>query len=85
MFAWVAAAANVVLAQSTISFPARSSDVPDEASWKSGDHDGSHARDLQARQWELDGLHREALLYALPAAKIRPVPLVFVFHGHGGI
>lgn len=84
MFAWVAAAANMALAQSTISFPARSSDVPDEASWKSGDRGGSHARDLQARQWELDGLHREALLYAPPAAKIRPVPLVFVFHGHGG-
>lgn len=40
--------------------------------------------DLQPRQWKLEGLDREALLYAPASAKTKPAPLVFVFHGHGG-
>jgi polyhydroxybutyrate depolymerase len=39
---------------------------------------------LQSRQWKVDGLDREALIYAPPGARTKPAPLVFVFHGHGG-
>src|SRR5690242_17030508 len=39
---------------------------------------------LQPRQWNVEGLDREALVYAPSAAKTTPAPLVFVFHGHGG-
>ena len=38
--------------------------------------------ELETRNWEVDGLKREALVY-FPASKT-PVSLVFVFHGHGG-
>jgi hypothetical protein len=42
-----ALAASTALAQGTISFPARASDLPDGAFWNmSGDHGGSNARDL---------------------------------------
>ena len=40
--------------------------------------------DLPVRRWKVEGLDREALVYAPPTAKTKPVPLVFVFHGHGG-
>jgi polyhydroxybutyrate depolymerase len=36
------------------------------------------------RQWEVDGVRREALIHAPESARTRPSPLVFVFHGHGG-
>lgn len=38
------------------------------------------------QRWELkvDGISREALVYAPPSAKDKPAPVVFVFHGHGG-
>ncbi len=39
---------------------------------------------LQRREWKVEGLDREALVYAPSAAKTTPTPLVFVFHGHGG-
>jgi polyhydroxybutyrate depolymerase len=37
-------------------------------------------------RWELqvDGDKREALVYVPQAAKEKPAPVVFVFHGHGG-
>lgn len=38
--------------------------------------------ELQSREWVVDGVKREALVY-LPETT-NPVPLVFVFHGHGG-
>jgi polyhydroxybutyrate depolymerase len=38
--------------------------------------------ELETRRWEVDGLQREALVH-LPDGDT-PVPLVFVFHGHGG-
>jgi polyhydroxybutyrate depolymerase len=34
--------------------------------------------------WDVDGVAREALVYAPPAAKSTPSPLMFTFHGHGG-
>ncbi|MDF7826218.1 prolyl oligopeptidase family serine peptidase [Pontiellaceae bacterium B12227] len=37
---------------------------------------------LETRSWTVDGVQREALVH-LPKSKT-PVPLVFVFHGHGG-
>ena len=38
------------------------------------------------QRWELkvDGVAREALVYAPATAKEQPAPVVFVFHGHGG-
>ncbi len=38
------------------------------------------------QHWELkvDGVAREALVYAPPTAKEKDTPVVFVFHGHGG-
>ena len=36
------------------------------------------------REWTVDGTNREALVYAPAQAASNPVPVVFVFHGHGG-
>jgi polyhydroxybutyrate depolymerase len=36
------------------------------------------------REWKIDGIAREALVYVPQAAKSTPSPVVFVFHGHGG-
>ena len=42
------------------------------------------AQDPTPRTWDVDGVKREALVYA-PAKKSEgKVPLVFDFHGHGG-
>ena len=38
----------------------------------------------EALTFTVDGVAREALLYAPAAAKTTATPLVFVFHGHGG-
>ena len=35
-------------------------------------------------EWKVDGVTREALVYAPAAAKTTPSPVVFAFHGHGG-
>lgn len=42
------------------------------------------AEALVRREWTIDGVKREALLYLPPPAKETPAPLVFGFHGHGG-
>jgi polyhydroxybutyrate depolymerase len=39
---------------------------------------------LERVEIEVDGVPREALVYAPPTAKSTRTPLVFVFHGHGG-
>ena len=45
----------------------------------------AHAADtLSRRQWTVDGVVREALVYAPPQARTNAVPIVFAFHGHGG-
>lgn len=36
------------------------------------------------REWRIEGMVREGLVYAPAEAKTQPSPLVFVFHGHGG-
>jgi len=36
------------------------------------------------REWTVDGVVREALVYAPADAKTVAAPVVFVFHGHGG-
>ena len=36
------------------------------------------------RQWTVDGVVREALVYAPPQALSNATPVVFAFHGHGG-
>ncbi|MBI3875961.1 MAG: prolyl oligopeptidase family serine peptidase [Verrucomicrobia bacterium] len=35
-------------------------------------------------EFKVDGVAREALIYVPTAAKEKPAPVVFVFHGHGG-
>ena len=45
---------------------------------------GAAADGLQELNFTVDGVARSALVYVPPAAKTRPVPLVFVFHGHAG-
>ncbi len=39
---------------------------------------------LAARQWQIDGVARQALVYAPESAVKTDAPLVFAFHGHGG-
>jgi polyhydroxybutyrate depolymerase len=39
---------------------------------------------LARRQWNVDGVTREALIYVPASAKTNPAPVVFAFHGHGG-
>jgi len=39
---------------------------------------------LAHRQWTVDGIVREALVWAPPQARTNAVPVVFAFHGHGG-
>ncbi len=38
----------------------------------------------ERREWTVDGVTREALVYVPPQALSNAVPVVFVFHGHGG-
>jgi polyhydroxybutyrate depolymerase len=42
------------------------------------------AKDLTRRDWTIDGVQREALVYAPADAKTTAAPLVFAFHGHTG-
>jgi polyhydroxybutyrate depolymerase len=42
------------------------------------------ADNLQPMEFTVEGVARTALVYAPPAAKSGPTPVVFVFHGHGG-
>ena len=45
----------------------------------------AHAADtLSRRQWTVDDVVREALVYAPPQARTNAAPVVFAFHGHGG-
>lgn len=39
---------------------------------------------VQRMQWTAGDTVREALVYIPPAARTRPTPVVFAFHGHGG-
>lgn len=36
------------------------------------------------REWKIDGVAREGLVYVPEQAKTTPCPVVFAFHGHGG-
>jgi polyhydroxybutyrate depolymerase len=38
----------------------------------------------QHLQWKVDGVNREAIVYAPTKFDVKQHPLVFVFHGHGG-
>ncbi len=45
----------------------------------------AHAADgLARREWTVDGVVREALVYVPATAKTNASPVVFAFHGHGG-
>jgi polyhydroxybutyrate depolymerase len=39
---------------------------------------------MESVSYTVDGVAREALIYAPATAKSSPAPVVFVFHGHGG-
>lgn len=41
-------------------------------------------KDLERREWQVEGVTREALLYVPANAKTEATPVVFAFHGHGG-
>lgn len=46
---------------------------------------GSQAADtLTRREWNVDGVVREALICVPPEAKSEATPIVFAYHGHGG-
>src|ERR1043165_9330197 len=42
------------------------------------------AEGLMKREWKVDGIVREALIYVPSTAKTNAAPIVFAFHGHGG-
>ena len=44
----------------------------------------AQAADLNHKEWKVDGVTREALVYSPTTAKTVPTPIVFAFHGHGG-
>jgi polyhydroxybutyrate depolymerase len=39
---------------------------------------------LTRKEWQVDGVKREALVRVPSGGSDRPLPVVFVFHGHGG-
>jgi len=39
---------------------------------------------LARREWTVDGVARQALVYAPPQATTNALPVIFAFHGHGG-
>jgi polyhydroxybutyrate depolymerase len=44
----------------------------------------SAAESLERREWIVEGVKREALVYAPAKSKTEASPVVFAFHGHGG-
>ena len=42
------------------------------------------AEEPARREWQVDGVTREALVYVPAQAKTTAAPVVFAFHGHGG-
>lgn len=43
-----------------------------------------HASEPQQREWTVDGVTREGIVYAPESAKESACPVIFAFHGHGG-
>jgi polyhydroxybutyrate depolymerase len=43
----------------------------------------AQSADLTHKEWKVDGVTREALIYT-PAATTKASPVIFAFHGHGG-
>lgn len=42
------------------------------------------AEEPARREWTIDGVTREAMIYVPASAKTNAAPVVFAFHGHGG-
>jgi len=42
------------------------------------------AQETVRREWQVDGVTRNGLVFIPPEARKTPTPVVFVFHGHGG-
>ena len=45
---------------------------------------GDAAEPMTEKEWTVDGVVRQGLVYAPTSAKKSPTPVVFAFHGHGG-
>jgi polyhydroxybutyrate depolymerase len=43
------------------------------------------AQNFEKRHWNVEGLDRMAEIHIPPTARTRPSPVVFAFHGHGGL
>jgi poly(3-hydroxybutyrate) depolymerase len=54
------------------------------AGWTQVGNSGSLPQGFQRLEFKVDSVTREALVYVVPMAKTTFVPVVFVFHGHGG-
>ena len=44
----------------------------------------SNPSEPKLRQWTVDGVSREAMVYVPSTSKTQPTPVIFAFHGHGG-
>lgn len=49
-----------------------------------GWHSAVASENVTRREWKVDGVGREAIIFAPAAAKRAACPVVFAFHGHGG-
>ncbi len=54
------------------------------ALWAVGAAEVQAADNLTRREWKVDGIVREGLVYVPAQAKTNATPVVFAFHGHGG-
>jgi len=52
--------------------------------WAAGVVLASPTEAAPLRHWNVDGMTREALVFAPSTAQSQPTPVLFVFHGHGG-
>src|SRR5438552_18387273 len=54
------------------------------ALWAVGAAEVRAADNLTRREWKVDGVVREGLVYVPAQARTNATPMVFAFHGHGG-
>ena len=54
------------------------------ALWAVGAAEVQAAENLTRREWKVDGVVREGLVYVPAQARTNATPVVFAFHGHGG-
>jgi polyhydroxybutyrate depolymerase len=54
------------------------------ALWAVGAAEVQAADNLARREWKVNGVVREGLVYVPAQARTNATPVVFAFHGHGG-